>query len=64
MPFKLKLKKSRHYNVTSKSLFVIPVHHLLGKSHEKIKHKNEPIQYAKEQKRREETKTIRCTHAK
>lgn len=31
MPFKIKLKKSRHYNVTSKSLFVISVHHLLGK---------------------------------
>lgn len=31
MPFKLKLKKSRQYNVTSKSLFVISVHHLLGK---------------------------------
>lgn len=30
MPFKIKLKKSRHYNVTSKSLFVISVHHLLG----------------------------------
>ncbi|XP_058824571.1 tyrosine-protein phosphatase non-receptor type 21 [Topomyia yanbarensis] len=28
MPFKLKLKKSRHYNVMSKSLFVISVDHL------------------------------------
>lgn len=31
MPLKF-LKKSRHYNVTSKSLFVIPVHHLLDTS--------------------------------
>ncbi|XP_053677322.1 tyrosine-protein phosphatase non-receptor type 21 [Anopheles nili] len=28
MPFRLKLKKSRHYNVMSKSLFVISVDHL------------------------------------
>uniref|UniRef100_A0A1B0CB99 protein-tyrosine-phosphatase n=1 Tax=Lutzomyia longipalpis TaxID=7200 RepID=A0A1B0CB99_LUTLO len=33
MPFKLKLKKrSRHYNVTSKNLFVISVEHLLDSS--------------------------------
>lgn len=32
MPFKLKLKKSRQYNVTSKSGdYVISVYHLLGK---------------------------------
>lgn len=30
MPFNF-LKKSRHYNVTSKRLFVISIHHLLGK---------------------------------
>lgn len=30
MRFKLKLKKSRQYNVTSRSLFVISVEHLIG----------------------------------
>ena len=32
MPFKLRLKKSRHYNVVSKSLFVICVELLDGNS--------------------------------